>query len=184
MPGTERPDPHSVLGVRREASADEIREAYRRLANELHPDRLGPQGAARMAEINDAYRALRAAPTRRERPAPHVTPPDEPPAFRHPVTAPRIPWRGVAILAVIGSIGVVVAAQVIRAPDEPGPDNILRPGSCVTIEANRDAREVTCDGTSDLVVRTLVGFEEACPYGTAAHRDRQGMGWACVVDDT
>lgn len=43
-----------VLGVPRHANQDEIKAAYRRLASEHHPDRGGD--AARMAQINDAYR--------------------------------------------------------------------------------------------------------------------------------
>ncbi|MEJ7722484.1 MAG: J domain-containing protein [Ilumatobacteraceae bacterium] len=59
MPGTERGDPHRILGVRPGSSQREVRDAYRRLANELHPDRSGASGAARMAEVNEAYRTLR-----------------------------------------------------------------------------------------------------------------------------
>lgn len=43
-----------VLGVQRNASADEARAAFRRLASEHHPDR--PSGdAKRMAEVNEAW---------------------------------------------------------------------------------------------------------------------------------
>jgi hypothetical protein len=54
-------DPHSVLGVGRRASRQEIRAAYLRLAKELHPDgRLAdPVAAERMKEINDAYQELK-----------------------------------------------------------------------------------------------------------------------------
>lgn len=43
-----------VLGVAAGAAPSEIRDAYRRLASQHHPDRGGDQ--TRMAEINDAYR--------------------------------------------------------------------------------------------------------------------------------
>ncbi len=53
-------DPFAVLGVAPDASAEEVAAAYRRLAKRWHPDRVGSQGSARMAEINAAYDLLRA----------------------------------------------------------------------------------------------------------------------------
>jgi hypothetical protein len=54
-------DPHSILGVRRKASAREIRGAYLRLAKELHPDgrAVDPVAAERLKLINDAYTELK-----------------------------------------------------------------------------------------------------------------------------
>lgn len=186
MPATEPRDPHAVLGVARGASAAEIRDAYRRLANELHPDRAGEKAAARMAEVNDAYRRLRADPALGPRSS-AVAPgsaPAAPPASAYvvePQQRARVPWRAMLVFAAIGSVAVVVAAQFIDAPEEPRPDNLLGPGSCVTIAANGDAGEVTCRGEGDAVVQSLVGFEDQCPPGTTAHRDRQGRGWACIA---
>ena len=60
-------DPHDVLNVRRGASPETIKAAWRRLAREHHPDLTGDDPAAsraatrRMAEINDAYETLRRA---------------------------------------------------------------------------------------------------------------------------
>ncbi len=48
-------DPYQILGVSRDASEDEIRQAYRRLAKKYHPD-LNPgdaQAAQKMNEINE-----------------------------------------------------------------------------------------------------------------------------------
>lgn len=63
-------DPYELLGVSREASAAEIREAYRQRCLENHPDRLQALGlprdfiefaTRRMAEINAAYDQLKVA---------------------------------------------------------------------------------------------------------------------------
>ena len=54
-------DPYEVLGVSRGASEDEIKQAYRRLAKQYHPD-LHPGDAAcakKMNEINEAYDLLK-----------------------------------------------------------------------------------------------------------------------------
>jgi hypothetical protein len=63
-------DPYGLLGVSREATPDEIREAYRQRCRENHPDRLQALGlprdyvalaTQRMAEINAAYDRVRQA---------------------------------------------------------------------------------------------------------------------------
>ena len=54
-------DPYAVLGVSRDATEDEIKSAYRRLAKQYHPD-LHPDDeecARKMNEINAAYDAIK-----------------------------------------------------------------------------------------------------------------------------
>ncbi|MBR4880563.1 MAG: J domain-containing protein [Clostridia bacterium] len=57
-------DPYKVLGVQRDASDDDIKQAYRKLARKYHPDNFATDETARsmaeekMKEINEAYDAV------------------------------------------------------------------------------------------------------------------------------
>ena len=54
-------DYYDVLGVKRGASAEEIKKAYRKLAMQHHPDRNADDNAAeqRFREVNEAYEVLK-----------------------------------------------------------------------------------------------------------------------------
>lgn len=53
-------DPYEVLGVSRDASDEDIKKAYRKLARQYHPDRNpgDKQAEARFKEVQDAYDVL------------------------------------------------------------------------------------------------------------------------------
>ncbi len=50
-------DPYATLGVSRNASADDIKKAYRKLAHQYHPDKKGGN-EAKFKEVNEAYQVL------------------------------------------------------------------------------------------------------------------------------
>jgi len=66
MAGSKR-DYYEILGVAREADAEEIKRAYRKLAMQYHPDRTmgDPEGEEKFKEAAEAYEVLHDADKRR-----------------------------------------------------------------------------------------------------------------------
>lgn len=59
MDDTQRRDYYEVLGVSRNATKEELRSAYRKLAHKYHPDvSKAPEAETRFKEINEAYQVL------------------------------------------------------------------------------------------------------------------------------
>ncbi len=53
-------DFYAILGVERSAELSEIRRAFRKLAQEMHPDRNpSPDAKARFQELGEAYKVLK-----------------------------------------------------------------------------------------------------------------------------
>jgi curved DNA-binding protein CbpA len=83
-------NPYATLGVRRDATAQQVRRAYRRLAKRYHPD-LHPDAetTTRMGRINQAWEIL-SNPTRRAR-YDVDNPPHGPAGSGHWSSSPRRP---------------------------------------------------------------------------------------------
>ena len=59
-------DPYATLGIPRDATARQVREAYRRLAMRYHPDRHpDEQTNERMQRVSEAWHVLSSPPRRR-----------------------------------------------------------------------------------------------------------------------
>lgn len=198
---------YDTLGVERRASDGQIRDAYRRLARQYHPDRVGGSaaGADRMPEVNEAYRVL-SDPARRAmydaslRTGTRSTGSgpssggDSTPKHDHGhdddyevrLRASRqpigVPWRSILVVASALIVGIVVLAQFTDGSDGPVIDNILRVGDCAEVLDDGRATEVPCspDGSGDLVVESMIPFSDRCDAGLAQHQDRQGMGIVCL----
>ena len=189
-PSRDRPSSHyETLGLRADATAAEIRDAYRRLARRHHPDQ-GAADAEAMPRINEAYRvlgdpdrrasydaALRVAPA----PAPHGHRTRAGARGARPDSGPH----PVAVDAVHGRLSASPIVLVGAALYEPaGPGATGQPPRVRILRRHRGQRR--CPGGDvhrrrrRLVVEVLVPTGEPCPDGTAAHRDRQGRGVACV----
>lgn len=84
MHGTLRYDHYRVLGIARDATAQQVKQAYRERAKICHPDRNGsPQAGILFHAVHEAYETLRDAERRRIY--------DERLAGHRPVHAPQHP---------------------------------------------------------------------------------------------
>jgi hypothetical protein len=89
----ESPTHYELLCVTPEATADEIRAAYRRLVRMYHPDVAGAAGAAMTLRLNDAQRVLLDPELRSrvDRPGSHTAAPRRPSPDRNPSFARDFP---------------------------------------------------------------------------------------------
>ena len=97
-----------------------------------------------------------------------------------PVYPSRFPWRGILFFAAVAIAAVLVMHATAKPVGPEVPDNLLVAGSCIKVDTERFAREVSCMNSHDGIVRQLVALDRDCPSDTTGYLDRQGMGIACV----
>ncbi|MEU8174339.1 molecular chaperone DnaJ [Microbispora hainanensis] len=150
-------DYYATLGVRRDASQEEIKKAYRRLARELHPDvNPDPETQERFKEINQAYEVLSDAGKRR----------------MYDMGAD--PFGGGGAGAGAGGFGAgfpfsdIMDAFFGSAGGARGPRSRARRGRNATIRVELDLAEAAFGTTREIVVDTAVVCEVCQGSGAAS----------------
>jgi curved DNA-binding protein CbpA len=169
--GRSADDPHRILGVRRGASAREIRAAYLGLVKELHPDGRAPDTDAheadeRLKAINDAYRKLRGP--------------------GGGTSAKGQKWRRRAgAVFVVGALTSAVPALVVLAvvfhyagwvaPRAPAPDTGHKADavSAYAKDPSAGRQSAWADAQREGTKEAWARFLEAYPEGEAAEKARQ-----------
>jgi curved DNA-binding protein CbpA len=148
MPGEPKPTLYDALRLPRNASMEEVRAAYRRLAREHHPDRAGANGET-MARINQAYGVL-SNPERRARYDHALTAPPPPPRKPGRVVLPgdreraRMLRRAATGVTFIVLAGLALMAGVKARATAAADDLRLVPSrSMVSVAAERPASVTT-----------------------------------------
>ena len=153
-------DYYAALGVRRDADADEIKKAYRRLARELHPDvNPDPQTQERFKEITQAYEVL-SDPGKRQMYDQGVDP-FAPNGGGGPGAGPFGP-AGFPFSDIMDAFFGAGAGGGGR-----GPRSRARRGRNATIRVELDLSECAFGTTRDLVVDTAVVCPTCSGEGTA-----------------
>src|SRR5215831_13163532 len=142
-------DYYAVLGVRKDANADEIKKAYRRLARELHPDvNPDPITQERFKEITQAYEVL--------------SDPDK----RQMYDLGGDPFGTAGAASGFGAAGFpfsdIMDAFFGGGQAARGPRSRARRGRNATIRVDLDLSECVFGATRELTVDTAV----VCPTGS------------------
>ena len=147
-------DYYGLLGVRREASAEEIKKAYRRIARELHPDvNPDPEAQERFKDVTKAYEVL-SDPEKRE--------------VVDLGGDPLAPGGGANFGggAGFGGLGDIMDA-FFGASSARGPRSRVRQGADALIRLDLDLAETAFGVTRDLTVDTAVVCSTCSGAGTA-----------------
>jgi molecular chaperone DnaJ len=154
--GSVATDYYAVLGVRRDATSEEIKRAYRKLARGLHPD-VNPDPAAqeRFKEVTAAYEVL-SDPQKRE----IVDLGGDPLAPAGGMAGGGNPFAG------FGGLGDIMDA-FFGAASSRGPRSRVRQGADALIRLDLDLAETAFGTTKDLTVDTAVVCDTCTGGGTA-----------------
>lgn len=196
------------LDVPPAASEAQVRQAFRRAAQDAHPDRHGDASSARMAEINEAWRVLGDPDRRRayddllglfaavltataaataagaaqtgsaQTRADDDSTPSCPLADHVPPARRRFRWRAVLAIEAL-AVGAVLTVPLLTTSARSTPDPTLRQGDCIVLDAELRPIEVSCSLQHDAVVELLVPFGTSCPEPTLPYRNRTAR--ICVV---
>src|SRR5215470_12595729 len=152
-------DYYGVLGISPDATGEEIKRAYRRLARELHPDvNPDPTAQERFKEITRAYEVLSDPDKRRIVDLggdPYATAAD----------GAGNPFGG------FGGLGDIMDAFFgggAGAGGRAGPRSRVRPGADALLRLDLELAEAAFGVTKDITVDTAVVCEQCMGAGTAA----------------
>jgi molecular chaperone DnaJ len=149
-------DYYGILGVARNASADEIKKAYRKLARELHPD-LNPSAEAqeRFKEVTAAYEVL-SDPQKRE----IVDLGGDPLASGAAAAGAAGPFGGFADIMDAFFGGATMGGR--------GPRSRIRPGADALVHLDLELADAAFGVARELTLDTAVMCARCHGAGTAA----------------
>ena len=143
-------DHYSVLGVDRDASFDEIKKVYRRLAREYHPDvNPDPKASEKFKEITTAYEVL-SDPDKRQR-----------------YDLGGDPFSSGGFGGAGFGFGDIMDAFFGGGASQRGPRTRMRAGQDALIRVEVDLAEACFGCTRELSVETAVVCEKCSGSGSA-----------------
>lgn len=138
---------YAILKIERSASAREVKQAFRKMALQYHPDRAGVEGVESFMLIKEAHDVLSDDAKRAAYDTAFFAPPEEPPKpAKHNLS---------------------FVSEFLRKR-KPGPDPLRMPALKVTIERNQC---VNCRGYG--VVMDKYGMLRGCKYCNGDGRRRR-----------
>ena len=179
------PDLYKILGVDPKAEIDQIKEAYRKLALDLHPDRSeNTEDHELFKQVSDAYRVLSDAKKRRQYDAMRLVGLGLPVDRLKEFLSDRS--RVDKILTKVGAALALVSGLVRRSKSKPGRDLRVettvtfgqsfrgvrrsftygREGDCLVCEGigwSEVSACAACGGTGRLTTDLLPGIGKRCP---------------------